>query len=55
MLPLPKFHNVDEMAQGIVAFLKFMENPEEILRKQKSASQKSNYKELSEIVEEMRK
>ena len=50
MLPLPKFKNSNEMAKGVVDFLKFMQNPEELLKKKKEASADASYKELRELV-----
>jgi hypothetical protein len=54
MLPLPKFKNSNEMAQGVVDFLKFMQNPEELLNKKKASSSGTSYKALKNIVNEMR-
>lgn len=52
MLPLAKFNNRDEMAQGIVDFLKFMQNPDEILAKKKGSERESSYQALQQIVKE---
>jgi hypothetical protein len=54
MLPFPKFKNSEEMIQGVIDFLKFMENPEELLDKKKAAASQNSYKELREIVQGIR-
>jgi mono/diheme cytochrome c family protein len=53
MLPLPRYKNQALMAQGIVNFLKFMQNPEELLKKKKALERETSYKALQEIVKTM--
>jgi hypothetical protein len=54
MLPFPKFKNSEDMITGIVDFLKFMQNPDELLKKKKSASGQKSYKDLKHLIQEMR-
>ena len=54
MLPLPRYKNQAMMAQGVVNFLKFMQNPEELLKKKKASERDSSYKALQEIVKTMK-
>lgn len=54
MLPLPRFNNSKAMALGVVEFLTFMKNPEEILKKQKAKKDRLKYQELSDLVQQMK-
>lgn len=54
MLPLPKFKNAPEMVQGLLDFLKFMQNPEELLNQKKAASSEASYKVLKELIKEIK-
>ncbi len=53
MLPFPKIKDSQKLIEGIVDFLKFMENPEEYFQKNKSAKRETSYKALQEIIKEM--
>ena len=53
MLPFSKVKGNEKMIQGIIDFLKFMENPNELLQKNKSAEGQTNYKALKNIVDKM--
>lgn len=50
MLPLPQFKNQEQVAQGIVEFLVFMKNPEELMKKREAQSGKASYRELREVI-----
>lgn len=52
MLPLPKYKNQAEIAQGIVDFLNFMRNPDEVLKKHQHNQGRNSYKALKEVVEQ---
>lgn len=55
MLPLPQYKNKMEIAQGVVDFLKFMAKPKDLLEKKKAEKNRQSYKELEQVVEEMKK
>jgi len=54
MLPLSNFKNREEMVQGIVDFLTFMQDPETILRKQNGSSGPASYKVLQQLIKDIK-
>lgn len=52
MLPLPQFKNREQVADGIIEFLRFMENPDELLNKKKAAADGKGYQALIKFVKE---
>lgn len=49
MLPLPNYKNKIQLAQGVVDFLKFMHNPENILEKKAIDKENQSFKELQQV------
>jgi hypothetical protein len=54
MLPLSNFKNREDMIQGIVDFLTFMQDPETILRKQNGSSAPASYKVLRQLIKDIK-
>ena len=55
MVALPKYKNSDAMADGVIEFLHFVNNPDQFFTKNKINPEKSRYNDLKLIIKEIRK
>lgn len=54
MLPLPAFRNREEMAQGLIEFIKFVTMPDEYILAAKKAGREPKFQNLSQIIKEVK-
>lgn len=53
MLPFPKFNNQQDMINGVVDFLNFVQNPDTVLKKQNGGSEPASYKVLRQLMKDI--